>query len=99
MAPGLWRYEFGNVMNKLVRLNLVEVAQKHRAFLATEGVIETVHDIDLLGVDAVVQSTGLKFYDAAYVWLARKRNCLLYTRDGGILRSSPDVARAVEFGP
>ncbi len=98
MAPGLWRYEFGNVMNKLVRLKLVEEKRKRRAFVVMERVIDTVHGIDLLGVDNVVRSTGLKFYDASYVWLARTKHCLLYTRDREILRACPDVAREVHRG-
>jgi predicted nucleic acid-binding protein len=98
LAPGLWRYEFGNVMNKLVRLKLIEEGRKRRAFVAMERVIETVHRIDLLGVDDVVRSTGLKFYDASYVWLARERSCLLFTRDQQILCECPDVAREVGRG-
>lgn len=98
MAPALWKYEFGNVMNKLVRLKLVQEERKHRALVAMDRVIQTVHEIDLLGVDAVVRMTGLKFYDASYVWLARERGCLLYTRDRQILRECRDVAREVEGG-
>lgn len=93
LAPGLWRYEFGNVMNKLVRLKWVEEERKRRAFVAMERVIETFHGVDLLAVDEVVRTTGLKFYDASYVWLARERGCLLFTRDRHMLRECKDVAR------
>lgn len=97
-APGLWKYEFGNVLNKLVRLRYVDEERKRRAFVAMEQVIETVNGIELLGVDDVVRSTGLQFYDASYVWLARAKDCFLYTRDREILRACPDVARRVESG-
>ncbi|MFP4157330.1 MAG: type II toxin-antitoxin system VapC family toxin [Opitutales bacterium] len=97
-APGLWKYEFGNVMNQLVRLQFVEEERKRRAFLAMERVLETVDRIELLEVDRIVGSTGLKFYDASYVWLARAKGCFLYTRDREILRACPDVARPVERG-
>lgn len=57
-----------------------------------EPVMESVHEIDFFGVDDVVRMTGLKFYDASYVWLARSRACRLFTRDRQILRCCPDVA-------
>lgn len=58
-----------------------------------ERVVETFHGVDLVAVDEVVRTTGLKFYDASYVWLARERGCLLFTRDQHMLRECKDVAR------
>jgi len=53
---------------------------------------DELHGGDALGVDGLVSSKGLKFYDASYVWLAKSRGCKLYTRDKNILRECSDVA-------
>lgn len=92
IAPGLWGYEFGNVMNKLTRLGVVSVELKEKAISATREMLETMHELDLLAVDRLVSETGLKFYDASYVWLAKAHGCKLYTRDKQILRECSEVA-------
>jgi predicted nucleic acid-binding protein len=92
IAPGLWGYEFGNVMNKLSRLGMVSDTLKEEAISSTQKILETVHQVDLLAVDKIVSETCLKFYDASYVWLAQSRGCKLYTRDKQILRECSNVA-------
>ena len=92
MAPGLWCYEFGNVMRKLMRLGLVSEELKNEAWIGTLGFLETEHELDFYAVDQIAAQSGLKFYDASYVWLARSLGCKLYTRDDQILRRCPDVA-------
>jgi len=94
-APDLWRYEFGNVINKLARLGHISEDLKYMAWNATLEIIETIHQVDVLAVDEVAIESGLKFYDASYVWLAREVDGLLYTRDAQILSSCPDVARGL----
>lgn len=94
-VPSLWLYEFGNVMCKLVRLGLLSEELKQLAFRKAAELFEMVVDVDLIGVNTVVLESGLKFYDASYVWLAREKGCLLYTRDEQVLRACPDVAVAM----
>ena len=92
VAPSLWFYEFGNVMSKLERLNKISEEMKVQAWTGVMEMVRSIHETDALGVDGLVSSKGLKFYDASYVWLAKSRGCKLYTRDKNILRECSDVA-------
>lgn len=92
MAPDLWRYEFGNVMRRLVRLGEITDAMKDVAWEQSLIMVKTIHQIDVLGIDAIAAQSGLKFYDASYVWLARSMNLVFYTRDQQILNTCADVA-------
>lgn len=93
VAPDLWRYEFGNVMRKFVRLGKITDAMKDLAWEQSLIMVKTIHEIDVLGIDTIAAQSGLKFYDASYVWLARSMNLIFYTRDQQILNACADVAR------
>ncbi|MCF6311003.1 MAG: type II toxin-antitoxin system VapC family toxin [Verrucomicrobiales bacterium] len=95
IAPGLWFYEFGNVMSKLARLNVISESRKKQAWSDALEMVRSFHEIDAYGVDRLAESKGLKFYDAAYVWLAQSQECVLHTRDKQILRECSDVAVAM----
>ena len=92
VVPGLWVYEFGNVMCKLSRLGKVPEPLKKAAWESSLQMVLVSHDIDPLAVDEIVSVTGLKFYDASYVFLARSKGVKLYTRDKQILRTCSDIA-------
>ena len=98
VAPDLWKYEFGNIMRKYVRLGLFSEELKDLAWSESLRMVKTVHEIDVLGVDQVAEQSGLKFYDASYVWLARSMGLPFYTRDKMILRTCSDVACAMPDG-
>ena len=96
VAPGLWFYEFGNVMSKLVRLNKISEAMKVQAWTGTLEMVRSIHEIDALGVDSLVTLKGLKFYDASYIWLAQNQGVKLYTRDKQMLRECSEVAYSLK---
>ncbi len=93
ISVGLWRYELGNVMWKLARFGGQD-SENLRTSLECGAalLIETVEDVDMAAVWKIAVSTGLTYYDASYVWLARARGLTLRTRDTDILRECPDVA-------
>jgi predicted nucleic acid-binding protein len=91
ISVGLWRYEFGNVLLKYVRVGRLGAAEMELALEEVPGLlVETVEDIAALEVWRLSLESRLSYYDAAYVWLARSRNSRLYTRDSGILKKCPD---------
>lgn len=99
ISVGLWRYEFGNVVWKILRsseerTNPVEVARV--AFAEAESILSDTIDVEnCSGVFEIASESGLTFYDAAYVWLALSRELRLYTRDKEILRKYPEIAAAM----
>lgn len=99
ISVGLWRYEFGNVVWKILRYseertNPVEVARA--AFAEAESILSGTIDVENCSeVFQIASESGLTFYDAAYVWLALSRELRLYTRDKEILRKYPEIAAAM----
>lgn len=93
VSVGLWRYEFGNVMWKKTKFGDGD-PKESRMHLGSvrKLLLETVDDVDLEAVHDIAAKTGLTFYDASYVWLARTRGLILRTRDKQVLRECPDVA-------
>lgn len=57
--------------------------------------VELVAAVNSQGVFDIAAVTGLSFYDASYVWLARARGLKLRTRDKEILMKCPDVAEGM----
>jgi len=96
ISVGLWRYEFGNVLWKILRKSddlehCNETAEA--AFEAAEAaLLESVELLEFTKVFELAIESGLTFYDASYVWLARERGLKLRTRDKEILREFPDIA-------
>ena len=93
VSVGLWRYEFGNVLLKYLRAGRLAAAETELLLQEVSGLlVETVEDLDVLGVWRLSSDKGLSYYDAAYVWLARSRSSRLYTRDKGILKKCPEYS-------
>lgn len=93
ISTGLWRYELGNVLWKEFRFQKGDrVALKGALARAEPLLAETVDEVDRAGIWEIACDTGLTFYDASYVWLARSRGLRLRTRDGQILETCADVA-------
>ena len=96
ISVGLWRYELGNTFWKMLKFGGADAARL-RFILAGAGrlLVETVDEVERAGVWDLAVATGLTFYDASYVWLARSRGLKLHTRDKQVLRGCPDVAVAM----
>ena len=96
ISAGLWRYEFGNVVWKLVRAARFEASDMAAIWRgAAQCVGETENQVDFPQTYAIARQFDLSFYDASYVCLARSRGFELRTRDEKVLRKCPDVARAM----
>ena len=91
-APSLWQYEFVHILGKFERLEKLSKSSKFKAIENCQKMVQTVHEIDMQAVEELRETTGLKFYDASYVWLAVSRGVKLYTRDQQIVKSCPNVA-------
>jgi predicted nucleic acid-binding protein len=93
MSHGLIFYELGNVAWKCSKYGQVDQDVAEAAIGKADGLlIEIERDLDFLGVYRLAAETGLTFYDASYVWLARSRGLKLRTRDKEVLRMCPDTA-------
>lgn len=93
MSVGLWRYEVGNVLMKMVRFGGADpLEMRYNLENSAMMLVETVDVLNVAEVWDIVCDTGLTYYDASYVWLARSRNLELRTRDKQVLRVCADVA-------
>ncbi len=100
ISTGLWRYELGNVVWKEVRFQKGDRVQLKIALVSAERLLmETIDDVDRPAIWEIACDTGLTYYDAYYVWLARARGLKLRTRDKQILDTCPDVAIAMPLVP
>ncbi len=86
-------YEFGNVAWKCSKFGQVTGADAANALEKVAGLLaEVQQDMDYPAIYRLAAESGLTFYDASYVWLARSRGMKLRTRDKDMLRICPDVA-------
>lgn len=93
ITTGLWRYELGNVFWKKIQF---EKDERKRLMVslneAEHLLVETIDRVDHPAILDVACNSGLTYYDASYVWLARSRQLILRTRDKRILQKCADVA-------
>lgn len=100
ITVGLFRYELGNVAWKTLRFgegwdgNRIEKAMKNASVILTE----IVSELRWNEVLEIALEKEISFYDAAYVWLAKKRDLTLYSRDARLVAKCPDVARPMPNG-
>ena len=93
IAPGLWRFELGNVLWKYVRFGKLTASAADGFMREAERlVVETVNDIRAPEILELAIQRQLTMYDASYVWLARSRGLTLRTRDAEVLRQCPEWA-------
>lgn len=92
IAPSIWKYEFGKVVQDYLQEARLSMEPVDRIWIGCLKMVKTVEEIDVLSIDVIACETGLTFYDAAYLWLARSRKLPLYTRDDKILKAAPDLA-------
>ena len=93
ISHGLIFYEIGNVAWKCSKFGQISREDAEAALLKAGGLlVEIARDMDYSNIYRIAAKTGLTFYDASYVWLARARGLKLRTRDKEVLRICPDVA-------
>ncbi len=93
ISHGLIFHEIGNVAWKCSKFGQISREDAEAALLKAGGVlVEIARDMDYSKIYRIAAETGLTFYDASYVWLARARGLKLRTRDKEVLRICPDVA-------
>lgn len=93
ISHGLVFYEIGNVAWKCSKFGQIDREDAETALGKAGGLLmEIERDLDFPGIYRLAAETGLTFYDASYVWLARSRGLKLRTRDKEVLRICPDVA-------
>lgn len=93
IAPSLWKYEFGKVVQDYLREERLSVDGLDKVWTGCLKMVKTVEDIDVLSIDEIAQDTGLTFYDASYLWLAKFRGLPLYTRDAKMLKAALGLAQ------
>ena len=91
----LCRYEFGNVLRTYVRRGLVSEADGLLMLRQGLKMVSFCSDCAEEIILAEAHASKLTFYDATYAASARWHRYQLYTRDGGILRNCPEIARAI----
>jgi len=89
-------YEVGNVASKYCRFGKLSEDAACQALAKVPRLLaEMERDIDGEAALRIAVGTGLTFYDASYIWLARARGVKLWTRDKQVLRECQDVAVAM----
>ena len=92
-APGLWRYEFKNVLTTQVRVLGLPLEQAVALFeKAGEVILEPEIEVELGGVLRLAHVKKLSAYDAEFLALALALNVKIVTLDSGILKAAPDIA-------
>jgi predicted nucleic acid-binding protein len=89
LAPGLIDFELMNIAVRKVR------TRPETAALVAVGLAAALQlplsRVSVPGLEVLVLAaeTGLTAYDAAYLWLARSRDCELVTLDKALARLAP----------
>jgi predicted nucleic acid-binding protein len=88
VAPALLPYELASVCLKKIKANPDQAAGLLTSFRLWAEMAINLVEIDHESVIDLAQSTGLTSYDANYLWLARKLNGELVTRDARLARAA-----------
>lgn len=99
ISSTLWRYEFGNVLWKKIRLEGLVREVSVRGLEDAEALLErTVGDLDWSAILELALDREISFYDASYVWLGLENRCKVYSRDGALGRKVPEVVCGMPEG-
>jgi len=92
-------YEIGNAALMAWRRGLLKdyeaFMERLRLFLEDACILRLELE-DLAGIAETASGTGLTFYDASYVYAARKHGLLLVTEDKEILKKAPETAQRLQ---
>ena len=85
LVPVLWLAECGNTFNEMVKRKRLTLAQAQEGFMTLRycrAQVDTATTIDIQSrILSLAQAHRLSFYDATYLELAERRQCLLATLD------------------
>ena len=85
VVPALWFTECGNIFNEMVKRKRLTLAQAQEGFTTLRYCrvqVDTPLTIDIQSRTlSLAQAHRLSFYDATYLELAERRQCLLATLD------------------
>jgi predicted nucleic acid-binding protein len=92
-APGIWRYEFKNVLATQIRVMGMQLEKAVSLFEnAEELIIKPETEPNPGAVLLLAREKKLSAYDAEFVALAIALNVKLVTVDGGILKATTNIA-------
>lgn len=81
VAPSLLIYELGDTCCKKCRRHPEFAAQLRQAFASLTEFDLQLQEVEPVGVQALAEVSDLTYYDAAYLWLARRLRTRLLTLD------------------
>lgn len=92
-APILWRSEFRNILAGQIRRGMMTVEQALAIQQDAEALLaRDEHLVDSAQVLELVRISPCSAYDCEFVALAKSLGTRLYTMDGKVLRTFPEVA-------
>lgn len=98
IAPDVFRLETRNAIIRLERRGVLPQGHGETGLRLIEALISfggALSDADLQRVSDLARQSGLSFYDAVYLDLARERDAQLATRDGELVNAAQKTGVAV----
>lgn len=96
-APVLWRSEFRNILAGYVRRGNLSFDQALAIQEEAESLLAGAeYEVDSRSVMLLVKDSDCSAYDCEFVALARQLGASLVTMDGKLLRTFPEIARALD---
>lgn len=81
MAPELLKYEVGNICWKKIKRTPEKREVLEKAFELFGRMRIDYYPVDVTATLGLAEITGLTFYDASYLWLAKSKEAQLITLD------------------
>ena len=96
----LVRYELGNILIKETRImKTIDESEQKRVLSLIMKALDFMHFVALRGDEVKIIEIGMKygltFYDASYVYAAKKASATLVTEDGKLARKVSDYIKTV----
>ena len=89
LVPQFWHIEMRNVLLSGERRNRITALQADQHLVNLLALpLRTDAGLDLAAAFILARPYGLSFYDAIYLEMARRRNAMLATLDGGLTKAA-----------
>jgi predicted nucleic acid-binding protein len=96
IAPALWRYEFGNILWMMVRLDKLDAEFAAECFDAADSLREeSVSNQDWHQTLVLSIQHEVSYYDASYIYLTQSWGLTLFTRDRKLARKFPHCTNLI----